>query len=244
MSYILDALKKADHERSIGNVPDLDTPHWSRRRGSTLRYWVWGGIALLIANGALLAFLFSRDEGSETRPGVSAYTPQSGQPYRKPRARPETAPPPVVAARPQLVPDSLPLKPLARPEHTQITEPRQPLLPLEEPDTTVAEPRTQTAGTGAGQPAPAARTVVSRRTGTGTSKVPEWSELPLEFRAEFSPPRLDVHVYDDDPSRRFILIGLQRFVEGDTLESGAKLEKILPGSIQLYYQGTRFRIDR
>ncbi|MGB5438973.1 MAG: general secretion pathway protein GspB, partial [Gammaproteobacteria bacterium] len=69
-------------------------------------------------------------------------------------------------------------------------------------------------------------------------------ELPLELRSGFSPPRLDVHVYDEEPSRRFILVDLQRYVEGDTLGNGAKLEKILPGSIQLYYQGTRFRIDR
>ena len=78
----------------------------------------------------------------------------------------------------------------------------------------------------------------------GEPEIPEWSELSLEFRSGFDPPRLDVHVYADDPSRRFILVDLKRFAEGDTLDSGAKLEKILPESIQLYYQGTRFRYDR
>jgi general secretion pathway protein B len=87
---------------------------------------------------------------------------------------------------------------------------------------------------------PAARQPVR----TSKPEIPEWGEMSLEFRSGFSPPRLDVHVYDDEPSRRFILIDLQRFAEGDTLDSGAKLEKILPGSIQLFYEGTRFRIDR
>ncbi len=75
-------------------------------------------------------------------------------------------------------------------------------------------------------------------------EIPELNELSLEFRSSFDPPRMDVHVYDDDPSRRFILVDLKRFVEGDTLDSGAKLEKIQPESIQLYYQGTRFLYDR
>ena len=32
MSYILDALKKADQERTLGEVPDLEAAHWGERR--------------------------------------------------------------------------------------------------------------------------------------------------------------------------------------------------------------------
>jgi general secretion pathway protein B len=74
--------------------------------------------------------------------------------------------------------------------------------------------------------------------------VPEWSDLSLEFRSGFTLPHLDVHVYSDNPEKRFILVDLQKFREGDTLGSGAVLEEILPGSIQLYYQGTRFRVEK
>jgi general secretion pathway protein B len=240
MSYILDALRKADQERSIGHVPDLDTPHWSRRRGGQLRYWVWGGIGLLIVNGVLLAFLFNRDDGGDARPGVSSYLPDQTE------GKPLVAPPGLqheTITKPRS-PDSLPLKQLARPERSVVTEPRQPVPRVVERPAAISAP-------GAGSEAPAAVTtapVVQPATRqpvrTSTPEIPEWSEMSLEFRSGFSPPRLDVHVYDDEPSRRFILIDLQRFSEGDTLDSGAKLEKILPGSIQLYYQGTRFRIDR
>ena len=245
MSYILDALRKADQERSIGDVPDLDTPHWSRRRGSHIRYWIWGGIALLIVNGALLAFLFNRDDGGDARPGVSGYMPEQAE--SKPLAPPRELQRETIT-KPQ-PPDRVPLRPLARPERSVVTKPRQPMPRVVERPAAVAAPRTTAPGTGSETPAavttapvvqPAARQPVR----TGESEIPEWGEMSLEFRSGFSPPRLDVHVYDDEPSRRFILIDLQRFAEGDTLDSGAKLEKILPGSIQLYYQGTRFRIDR
>jgi general secretion pathway protein B len=76
------------------------------------------------------------------------------------------------------------------------------------------------------------------------SDVPDWDELPLEFRSRFTLPHLDVHVYSDETRRRFIMVDLQKYREGDTLESGAVLEEIQPGSIQLYYEGTRFRMEK
>jgi general secretion pathway protein B len=78
----------------------------------------------------------------------------------------------------------------------------------------------------------------------GAAELPELSELSLEFRSGFQTPRIDVHVYAEEPRRRFVLVDLQKFREGDTLQNGAVLEKISPNSIQLYYQGTRFRVDR
>ena len=70
--------------------------------------------------------------------------------------------------------------------------------------------------------------------------LPEWDDLSLDFRSGFSMPHMDVHVYDTDPSRRFVLVNLQKFREGDRLPNGAVIEKILPDGMQLSYQGTRF----
>ena len=233
MSYILDALRKADHERSIGDVPDLDAPHWSRRRGGRMRQWVWAAIGLLIVNGVLLAFLFNRDGGGEqvpqqaqARPDMRGYVPQ-----------PRSAPQPERATEPGQA-KRLPLKPMARPERAVMARPRQPV-----PAVAKAPPASKPASVTRGNLAPVA-VVTATPVQSSTPEIPEWHDLSLEFRSGFNPPRLDVHVYDDEPSRRFILVDLQRFVEGDMLDSGAKLEKIQPGSIQLYYQGTRFRYAR
>lgn len=241
MSYILDALRKADQERSIGDVPDLDTPHWSRRRGSHIRYWVWGGIGLLIVNGALLTFLFNRDDGGDAGPEVAGYLPDQAE------SKPLIPPPGLqhkTITKPQ-PPDSVPLvRPLARPERSVVTKPRQPVPRVVERTAVVAAPGTGNVTPAAVAAAPVVQPAARQPVKTSEPEIPEWREMSLEFRSGFSPPRLDVHVYDDEPSRRFILIDLQRFAEGDTLDSGAKLEKILPGSIQLFYEGTRFRIDR
>ena len=129
MSYILDALRKADQERSIGDVPDLDTPHWNRRRGGHVRNWVWVAIGLLIVNGVFLAFLFNRDDGADSKPVVSADVPE--QVESKPGLRSDIpAPPPApqheMLAKPAQ-PKQLPLTPMARPERTVIAKPRQPV---------------------------------------------------------------------------------------------------------------------
>ena len=89
-----------------------------------------------------------------------------------------------------------------------------------------------------------AQAPLSAAAGGADADIPELGELPLEFRSGFQAPRIDVHVYAEQPRKRFILVNLQKFREGDTLQNGAVLEKILPGSIQVFYQGKRFRIDR
>ena len=246
MSYILDALRKADQERSIGDVPDLDTPHWSRRRGGHIRYWVWGGIGLLIVNAALFAVLFNRDDSADGRPEISVNVPEQTQ-SKSPA--PPTEFQHGTIAKPQQ-PENLPLKPLARPERNVITKPRQPVPRMVGRPAVVEAPRVAAPAVDSVAPVDVATAPAVEKprvpvpVQTGEPEIPEWSELSLEFRSGFNPPRLDVHVYSDEPSRRFILVDLKRFAEGDTLDSGAKLEKILPESIQLYYQGTRFRYDR
>jgi general secretion pathway protein B len=74
--------------------------------------------------------------------------------------------------------------------------------------------------------------------------LPEWGELSLEFRSGFPLPHIDVYVYAEEPARRFVMIDLKKYREGDALGNGALLEKIGPASIQLFYQGTRFRVNR
>ena len=236
MSYILDALRKADHESSIGDVPDLDAPHWTQRRTGPLRPWVWVVIGLLVVNGALLAVLFNRDDSRDRQPAVSVHMPDPVQdmPRHAPVQPPQEQQHAAVTKLQQ--PDSLPLQPLLRPERKIMTRPRLAAPPVvedsqESKPAVIADSRRVT---------PAAAKPVQ----VDASRVPDWNELPLEFRSGFNPPRLDVHVYDEEPSKRFILVELQRYVEGDMLGNGAKLEKIMPGSIQLFYQGTRFRIDR
>lgn len=227
MSYILEALKKADRERSIGEVPDLESTHWGVRQSGRGVRWPWVVAGLLIFNALLLVFLLGRGTSEQSAPEVSveAAGSQSGvtqadaheellQRLEKPereqsrqmRPRVNFPPPPAAAARPAL--------PATEPEAVPVSKPR------------VIESQAPLTVDGS------------------DSSLPEWGELPLEFRSGFPLPRIDVHVYAEDPARRFVLIDLKKYREGDTLGNGAVLEKIGPASIQLLYQGTRFRVNR
>jgi hypothetical protein len=76
MSYILEALKKADRERTLGEVPDLESAHWGVRRPQRSWRWLWIVVVLLLFNAVLLGYLLSRDEvDMEQVAGTAPVTP-------------------------------------------------------------------------------------------------------------------------------------------------------------------------
>ncbi|MDH3972130.1 MAG: general secretion pathway protein GspB [Gammaproteobacteria bacterium] len=225
MSYILDALKKADQERSLGEVPDLEAAHWGERRRKRAYRWVWVVAALLLVNGILLYLLLGRNDSLISDAGVMPESNDTMPVTPLPRVEKTVEPAWRDKMRPREPVYVPPVAPARR------SPPRVEQLPSVPPPAAVVEPTP--AYTSAAPPQPAA-----------TSDVPEWNDLSLEFRSGLSMPPVDVHVYSDDPGRRFILMDLQKYREGETLGNGAVLEEILPDSIQLYYQGSRFRVAK
>jgi general secretion pathway protein B len=230
MSYILDALKKADHERSLGEVPDLEAAHWGVRRGKRSYRWVWVVAVLLLVNGALLYLLLGRDDSLISDARVIPESIDTRPVTPVPRDE-KTA---VAASRDKLRPREPvyvpPVAPARRPPPRVQQMPSVPSVPSVPPSAVVESTPFYTPAAPS-QPA-------------ATSDVPEWNDLSLEFRSGLSMPPIDVHVYSDEPGRRFILMNLQKYREGETLDNGAVLEEILPDSIQLYYQGSRFRVAK
>jgi general secretion pathway protein B len=76
------------------------------------------------------------------------------------------------------------------------------------------------------------------------SGLPSWYELPAEFRSRLDLPRLDLHAYSEEPQKRFILVKLKKYREGERLESGLVLEEIMPDGMVMSYQGERFLVDK
>lgn len=234
MSYILDALKKADHERTLGDVPDLEAAHWGERHRKRSYRWVWALGALLLVNGALLLMLLGRDDTVLSDSDGLPVQPESMPVTPAPREHVDASPPREIV-RPR-EPVYVPQVPAKRQTATVAQPPwAAPTIPAETPVTQLPSPVSTPPSAYVPPPAPAP---------AQASSVPEWNDLSLEFRSGFTLPHIDVHVYSDDPGRRFILVDLQKFREGETLNSGAVLEEILPGSIQLYYQGTRFLMEK
>jgi general secretion pathway protein B len=64
-------------------------------------------------------------------------------------------------------------------------------------------------------------------------------EMPEDFRANFPAFTVDVHAYNDNPQRRFIMIGGRRYHEGDALAQGPRIIAIVPEGMVLDWQGQR-----
>ncbi|MDH3526304.1 MAG: general secretion pathway protein GspB [Gammaproteobacteria bacterium] len=235
MSYILEALRKADQERVAGAVPDLESAHQAVHPAQRSFRWIWILVALLVVNGGLMVLLATRDTGT----GVThtAESPVTGLAQDTSGSLQPAVPVDRATAAMQVVPKTVLFQ--DRPDAA---------VPVIPPVTT-ASPAGKSAGSaavvpaasGKAQPPVAAASVQAAPVETPKQGLKDWVDLSLEFRSGLELPPLDVHVYDADPQRRFVLINLRKYRAGDRLESGAVIEEILPDGVQLSYQGTRFR---
>ncbi len=246
MSYILEALKKADRERAAGKVPDLETVHRHELAIRKPYRWLWILAALFIFNGVLVTLLAIRhDAGIGEGAAVRGAAPDDRGSALSDTARsqPPTDATPVIRKTPPKVVRTTPQ--MQERAQAVATKPASPLIqPATVQDQTAEPPVAIVPPTPIpptmSPPAPMAAPATASTPG----KIPEWDELPLDFRSGFTMPRMDVHVYDTNPQRRFVLVDLQKFREGDQLPNGALIEKILPDGIQLSYQGTRFHYGK
>jgi general secretion pathway protein B len=139
MSYILEALKKVERERSLGQPPNLETRHIPTA-SSPRRIGSWLVMIALLANILLMAAIFLR---KHTEPIAQA--PQSPPPITQPTPQPaesmaaSTGPPPTSA---QVIPGTSPAPSAAPPT-------------VRESDPPVAKARrTAPASTARAEPAP------------------------------------------------------------------------------------------
>ena len=68
-------------------------------------------------------------------------------------------------------------------------------------------------------------------------------ELPLAMRLALPELALNMHVYHSDPSRRFVLLNMQRLEEGETIEQdekSLKVHRIEPNGVVLEFKGQHF----
>jgi general secretion pathway protein B len=235
MSYILEALKKADQEHELGAVPDLATPHEAEHPQTRSYRWPWIVVALLSVNAVLVAMLL---KGKDAEVPVTAQVPperqtalindQLVQPIQQtsealiseaPTPEKPVLPEPVLREnKPVLTTGQV----VVLPEATYSQDSEISILPEEQSDTRMD----------------------AMTTAKGNSQLQNWYELPQEIRNQLDLPRLDVHVYSEQPQRRYILVNLEKYREGEILASGLVLEEILPDGMVMSYQGERFRVEK
>jgi len=230
MSYILEALKKADQERGVGVIPDLTTRHEARRPQPRSYRWLWIVAALLIANAALLVTLLT---DRDTEVPAAAQGPAEQQPplLDDPLAQAVQQSDDVPVGEAPIVQDTMPVATVGKwstgelvalPESANAQSPERVSPPAVE-SATPTEPLTSAAS---------------------SADLQTWYELPAEIRNSLTLPRLDLHVYSEEPQNRFIMVSLRKFREGERLESGMLLEEILPDGMVMSYRGERFLVEK
>lgn len=236
MSYILDALKKADAERERSAVPGLhahplDGPAGQHRREGGLR-WPALAIAAIVLLAAALAWMLWSDRGVRTPP-LSAEAPPL----------PTT---PVVTA-PSPAPTPAPAPPIA-----QATPPATP-APIAPPITAAAPPPAAPAPSAhatpmpapAPAPAPIARAAMPPAPKPATPaepRVPSLNELPADVRAGLPPLSISGAVFSPTPSARMLFINGQVLREGQAVADGVIVERIGASASVLSARGQRFEI--
>ena len=247
MSYILEALKKSEQERQIGHVPDLSMVQETPARAAPR--WPRWLLAALLLNVAILSVLAWRVWDARMSPTVAS----------APTGPAQVAPAGATPAQPVAAGAEPAVDTLASTPSAAVPAPEQSPAAVQDevPEPALPEPVSQ-------MPAPAVEPVQSMQAATdpqtqlgpdlealppvdgadAAAAVPRWEDLPAEQRAGLPVPRIDVHVFAQEPERRFVLINLRKYQQGDTLDDGAVIETILADGIVLSYQGQQYRVDR
>ena len=266
MSYILDALKKAEQQREFGEVPGIDSLHDQPAQRAPRR-WPWVLVAVLLLNALVVAGLWwasgaGNGDGTAptTRPagpiaqGVPDRAPGppiASQPDPAPRVEPaapplendsvdasaaEPAPPPPVIARRPLRPLPLP-EPVTSAVRTESVQARQLPVPTPAPSLAPSLP-------------PEVVELRAPTPPTPPEAEPAWKRLPLWplvpdriLRQVKQRLELNVHVYSEHPEDRFVLFNMKKYREGDQIAEGLDLEEITREGVVLAVPDGRFRLE-
>lgn len=260
MSFILDALKKADRERNLNKIPTLATVHIPVYVTSR-RVILWVVAATVLGGGGLVWWLQTPTEPpvQTVRPGSSVAVAPPAQPTAPesgsvsgnvasvpPPAVPESAPPvPAVAPRsraPRQGDRDATVRPPSRPAPQRLpqppTAPIQPevteVRPVQESPPAVPPPRAEA------QPSveanrPASPAIPAAPPAAPPSAPPATPTL----REALSKMTLDVFVYTDVEADRMAVINGRRYFKGQLVDGLYLVESINPDGVMLQYRDER-----
>jgi general secretion pathway protein B len=233
MSYILEALKKAQAERQLGNAPTIHAPQPVQApqpgvAASRRPLFIGLGAGVLVAAlGALLVWKRAPAPVSATAPAsTAAFKPAA--PSTAAAAASNTL---EVSAPP--APEPSPLPPPARPAHVAEApaRPAPSAAGRAGPPATLAAPAPRMAAAPSPAPAPAPE-----------DSLPYLHQLPDAVQRELPRVSFGGYMYSANPADRLLLVDKALRHEGEEVAPGLVLEKLLPKAAVMNYRGTRYRV--
>lgn len=246
MSFILDALRKAEHQRQRHIGPSLaDAP--VRRRHEERPWWAIALVALLVANLGVLSMVLMRSGG---QPGTQApaherasVVPPAAWQAPAGESSPALPPQPVRDTLPPARPASHPAPPVR-----SLAEEAEPLG--WDPDINPALAAAARVPDGPPRVRPLDRAIEPPKVGAVGSEVdasapeqeeflPDATEMALHD-GNVPDLHLDIHVYSPVPADRWVYINMNKYVEGQSLPEGPVVERIRADGVVLNQRGTRY----
>jgi general secretion pathway protein B len=252
MSYILEALKKAQAERQLGNAPTIHAPQTvqvepARAPASRKPLLIGLAVGVLVAAVAT-TFVWRRQAPVQV---AAVVAPAAGNaPAPAPASAAAVNPAPAVAS---------PAAPVAQavapaPAVERVAPVPAPRAPVERRAAAGREPAArEPVGQEAGVAASAAGTLASssREAAPVAAQVPSppveeyvrtLAELPDTIRREVPKVAFGGYMYSPNPADRLVLVDKTLRHEGEEVAPGLVLEKLLPKSAVLSYKGYRYRV--
>jgi general secretion pathway protein B len=234
MSYILEALKKAQAERAHGAVPGVDAqpvPTIAARSPVPMGAWIIIVLVLLVS----VAILYWQEPWSRPGRDASSIAAQAPEAAVAPEAADARAPSAASSAAPG-----------ADVHGNAVSKPAPTLAPAPAPASasapasapTPARPLRKLGERAAGEPAAPAPAPTP-----APERIALLQELPPQIQREIPTLAINGYIYASNPADRSVLINNRLRREGDTLAEGFVLEKLLPREMVLNYRGYRYRIS-
>ncbi|WP_157268882.1 general secretion pathway protein GspB [Azohydromonas aeria] len=238
MSYILQALQRAEAERKRGTTPGLDTPVLPTGVGevpASRRWapWIAAGAAAALG-GAVVAWWLWPAAAPALAPVPVAQAPAAQPPVVAP------APAPAPAAVPDRAPaQALPETPIvaAPPEPAAKPEPAAPRRAASAPAAVAqAQPATPAPAVPQTQPQP------QPQPAPGAERLPTLQELPPSIRQAMPILNVTGGVHSHEPANRMLIVNGQVLREKAQLGPELVLESIGLKSAVFRFRGTRFEV--
>ena len=237
MSYILDALKKAERERGAAQVPTLMTVHDSPRESSSTRFWILSACALLFASALVWLIISLTIDKPSGRPAASLSEVHIKQTEPASETIPASAPSvespkPVVPSGNQAFQEA-PV--IAKPPSTRIPQVELQSKLSAQDTSRIAIPKAPAPE----NPISDSRSVYPQVNPKASAEAQESDVRPASLREAMAGMNITILSYADEQSDRIVFINDRKYVEGDYVDGRYLVESITMEGVVLNYQGER-----